>query len=141
MRTVEELREEIDKILKMDRTQRDQQMRMRQLLTGASSQLGPLGEAGKMIADSMEMLTETTTTTFLEGALIELGAHDSPEALKAICRVFRSNIVAHRLLAITALSTMSIPAAGKAIARRASFWSFASKEEKELAKSVLSAGG
>lgn len=122
MKSTRELRLGIELILKMDAS-------MRSAAKELTSRSPNSGE---------RKLAEITAQNYgaLQAALAELHQHDNADAVKAIKRLFSSEIILFRLLAINVLSTMSCPEAAKALASRLSFWSFASEEEKDLVKSL-----
>lgn len=135
MEPVKKLREVVDSILKMDATQRsaaggiasiDPQF----LKPGAVERLDQMAEA-QLAAITLK------NAALLKNAFDQLAQHDSSEAVDAIRRTFRSDVEPYRVLALHALSSMKTEAAKKAIAKRTSFWSFASNQEKQLAKSLL----
>lgn len=135
MESIKKLREGIISILKVDKAMRKAAMG----LTTINPALLKPGASEMFQKISEQKLKEITEKNHgvLQGPLAELIQHNSPEAVKVIQRLFKSNIIPYRLLAIKALSSMSTPEAAKAISKRASFLSGASKEEKDLVKSLL----
>ena len=71
-------------------------------------------------------------------AVDRLAEIDTDAAVVAITEVFKSARVPYRLVALNALGRMTVPTAQNSLRRRRSFWSFASREEKLLADSLLS---
>lgn len=94
----------------------------------------------KLVEQQLAKITEQNLG-ILTTCLSELTAHDSEEAVKVVCKVFSSSILAYRIAALGVLATLSTPSAKKAIVRRTSFFSFASADEKKVAQAILAAGG
>ena len=80
---------------------------------------------------------KTHTEDLVCGLINRLAQLDSPGAVKEIRKVFHSAVAIYRMTALRALARMSIPQARMAVERRASWWSRASKQEKELAACLL----
>jgi len=124
---------------------------LKEVLVAAMNQYSREQEAKELIA--MDALHQTNmdmtkmykvlagrieTMQALNLALSELARHNSDEAVEVI----RGEVLIYRYsepraLALRTLSTMTAPTARKVVAKSASRFSFKSKEEKQLARSLL----
>lgn len=135
MKTVKELRESLVSILKVDGAMRTAAMGV----TTIDPRLLNPGAEERLQAMAQESLRQITEKNGLMLATVvgELMEHDSRDAVIAIKRLFKSNVIPYRMIAIRALGAMSTPESSKAIEARTRFWAFADPAEKELAKALL----
>jgi hypothetical protein len=136
MQSVQELQKGLASILKVDGAQRNA---ARGMLGVAQFAQNPQA-INNLVEQQLAAIT-AKNVGILTSCLSELAAHDSDDAVRVICLVFSSPILVFKIAALGVLSSMSIPSAKKAIAKRTSFFSFASAEEKKVAKTLLAGGG
>jgi hypothetical protein len=134
MKSVKELREGLFAVLRVDSAQR-KAATFELTVDPRFIKGGAMQEFEKACGQKLDDITRQNFAA-LEGVLAELRQHDTPEAVVTIMHLFTSPIIAYRLLAISVLASMSNPEAAKAVALRDRWWSFASKEEKDMVKSL-----
>jgi len=135
MKSVKELSEALRSVLAVDSAQRKAVENLINVMPGPVT-LESVVALSPIYDEQMASITQQNSAILRE-ILNELEAHDSPEAVQATRRAFRSSEAPFRRMAIMSLSRMSTPAAAKALAKHASFWSFAEKEERDLARAML----
>ena len=137
MDSVEDLEAQLLAVLKLDEAQRVAVANMAALSAQHGRDPSLMDQIkrkhGQKTSDEIFSENESTIQVILQ----ELADHNSPAAVKSIQRTFTSEALGHRLGALGALSKMSVPEAQKAIAKRTSWLSSASKEEKNVAQEIL----
>ena len=137
MESVENLEAQLLAVLKLDEGQRAAVANMAALSAQHGKDPSLMDQIkrkhGQKTSDEIFSENESTIQVILQ----LLADHDSTAAVRSIQRTLSSEVLEHRLSALRALSKMSIPEAHKAIAKRRSWLSFASKEEKNLAETIL----
>lgn len=136
-RTLKELRDGLNSVLAVDRARRAAVSRAASLLPeGAFEEIMKRHDLAPQDGSTEDKITGESLDV-LRNILTELVEHDSPAAVRVIRKLFSTDVPAFRLEALGTLAAMPTPAARKAIAKRLSWFSSATDEEKALVRSLL----
>jgi len=110
---------------------------LRRSAAQGSTDANPLTRALAEAVDQALDRDSAHVSASLDRILTELAAHNSPLAVKILGEAFSAKWRELSLCVLRKLATMTVPDARNAIARRASWLSFATPEEKKLARAIL----